>query len=173
MEFVPLPIHGAHGIIGETTSDLRGSLTRVWDKKLIFMDFDVAQSSFVLNPKSMTMRGLHFQIPPYSENKVVQCLSGKVFDVILDLREKSSTFKEHVTLELGPKEKFLGVTVPAGCAHGYLTVEDNSTLIYFMDNEYSPENSRGLFWNDPALSIKWPGVPLFISERDSKWPLLG
>jgi len=172
MDLVPLVINGTFGIIAEFHEDARGSLTRVWDKKSILGNFDLIQSSVVTNPKSKTMRGLHYQSTPFAENKIVKCVSGRVFDVIVDLREESRTYRKHVAIELGPKSDFLGVFIPSGCAHGYLTLEDNSTLIYFMDKEYSPESSRGLFWNDPALSISWPSNPILISERDSKWPTL-
>jgi dTDP-4-dehydrorhamnose 3,5-epimerase len=172
MDLVPLAINGTFGIIAETHEDNRGTLTRVWDKKSILGNFNLVQSSIVVNPISKTMRGLHFQSIPFSENKIVKCISGRVFDVIVDLRQDSSTYKEHVSIELGPSSNYLGVFIPSGCAHGYLTLEDNSTLIYFMDQEYSPEHSRGLYWNDPSLSIKWPSDPTLISERDSKWPKL-
>ena len=169
MEFVPLAIDGVFGIISESNIDSRGSLVRVWDQDSRLKTFNLVQSSFVLNPQRHTLRGLHFQSSPYSENKIVQCVSGKVFDVIVDLREESETFREHLEVILGPDETFIGVLIPVGCAHGYLTLEDNTSLIYFMDKEYFPESAQGLIWNDPLLSIKWPNQPKLISERDSKW----
>ena len=172
MEFIPLAISGALGIISESHSDSRGSLTRVWDTKSPLGNFNLVQSSLVLNPKAKTLRGLHFQTFPFSENKVIECVSGKVFDVIIDLRPESSTYKRQLAIHLGPDEKFIGIHVPAGCAHGYLTLEENSTLIYFMDREYSVKNSQGLLWNDPFLSIHWPSEPALISEQDSSWPSL-
>ena len=172
MGIIPLNIEGAFGITGKPHSDFRGSLTRVWDSSLLFGSFNLVESSIVLNPTSGILRGMHYQKAPYSENKIVECVSGKVFDVIIDLREESNTYKKHLEILLGPKESFLGMFVPSGCAHGYLTLEENSTLIYFMDKEYSPENSSGLIWNDPILSINWPSEPILISERDSKWPVL-
>ena len=172
MEIVSLAINDTFGIVVDSHEDTRGSLTRVWDKYSILGNFDLIQSSIAINPKSKTLRGLHFQSTPFSENKIVQCVSGKVFDVIVDLRKESSTYKQHITIEIGPSANFIGVYIPSGCAHGYLTLEDNSTLIYFMDREFSPENSCGLFWNDPALSINWPSDPVLISERDLTWPNL-
>jgi dTDP-4-dehydrorhamnose 3,5-epimerase len=172
VKFVPLAIEGALGVIGDSHADARGSLTRVWDTNSLLGNFDLVQSSIVLNPEPRTLRGIHFQTPPFSENKVVECVSGKVFDVIVDLRKESSTYRKYLGLNLGPSENYLGIFVPAGCAHGYLTLEENSTLIYFMDREYSPENAQGLCWNDPVLSINWPNKPALISERDLKWPML-
>lgn len=169
MEFVPLAIDGVFGIISESNMDSRGLLIRVWDKDSPLENFKLAQSSYVLNPQKNTLRGLHFQSSPHSENKVVECVSGKVFDVIVDLREKSETFREHLEVSLGPDETFIGVLIPAGCAHGYLTLKENTSLIYFMDKEYFAESAQGLLWNDPLLSINWPHQPELISERDSKW----
>ncbi len=172
MEFVPLEIDGVFGIKSETSIDSRGSFTRVWDKSSPLGDFNLIQSSFVLNPLKNTLRGLHYQTYPYSENKVVQCISGKVFDVIVDLREESKSFRKHLEVSLGPNENFLGVLIPIGCAHGYITLEENTSLLYFMDKEFCPESARGLFWNDPLLGINWPTEPDLISERDSKWQRL-
>ena len=135
----------------------------------MFDYFNFVQYSFVLYPHKNTLRGLHYQNYPHSENKVVQCVSGKVFDVIVDLRENSETFREHLEVCLGPDETFIGVLIPVGCAHGYLTLEENTSLIYFMDKEYFPESAQGLLWDDPLLGINWPTQPDLISERDSKW----
>jgi dTDP-4-dehydrorhamnose 3,5-epimerase len=172
MEFIPLEIEGAFGIIEEPQLDSRGSLTRIWDSNSVLGEFKLNQSSIVMNPKLGTLRGLHYQSEPFSESKVVECVSGKVFDVIVDLREESSTYRKHLEVMLGPTETYLGLFVPPGCAHGYQTLEENSTLVYFMDQEHSPENSHGINWNDPTLSINWPQSPSLVSERDSKWPLL-
>lgn len=170
MEFIPLAISGALGIIGESHPDSRGSLTRIWDANSELRIFNLVQASVVLNPKAKTLRGIHFQTYPFSENKVIECVSGRVFDVIIDLRPESITYKRQLSIHLGPNDKFIGIHVPAGCAHGYLTLEADSTLIYFMDKEYSPKNSRGFLWNDPVLSINWPSEPVFISEQDRTWP---
>ena len=172
MEFIPLEIEGAFGIIEEPQLDSRGSLTRIWDSNSVLGEFKLNQSSIVMTPKLGTLRGLHYQSEPFSESKVVECVSGKVFDVIVDLREGSSTYRKHLEVMLGPTETYLGLFVPPGCAHGYQTLEENSTLVYFMDREHSQENSHGIYWNDPTLSINWPRVPSLVSERDSKWPLL-
>ena len=110
---------------------------------------------------------------PFSENKIVECISGKVFDVVVDLRMESHTYGKHLEIEIGPLESHIGLFIPAGFAHGYLTLETDSTLIYFMDKEYSAENSAGLLWRDPNLSINWPFEPSLISERDLQWPCLG
>jgi dTDP-4-dehydrorhamnose 3,5-epimerase len=170
MKFEPLTIEGVYGIASKPYKDFRGELTRIWDENSILSKFNLSQSSIVSNPTMGTLRGIHFQAPPFSENKIVECLSGKVFDVVVDLRVDSPSYGSCLELLLGPLQTFLGVVVPAGCAHGYLTLEPDTTLIYFMDKEYSPENSMGLHWDDPKLSIKWPINPLLISAQDSSWP---
>ena len=172
MEFIPLQIDGLYGIIEETKSDLRGTLTRVWESHSILEGFNLTQTTIVTNPTKGTLRGIHYQSEPFSENKIVECISGKVFDVVVDLRKNSITHGRHFAVEIGPLETYLGLLIPAGCAHGYLTLEMSSTLVYFMDREYSVENSNGLLWCDPTLSITWPGNPVLISEQDLNWPQL-
>lgn len=170
MLFEPLGIDGVYGILSKPNVDPRGELRRVWDKHSVLADFKLCQASVVFNPTLGTLRGLHFQLEPFSEKKVVECLSGRAFDVIVDLRLDSPSYGNHVELLLGPGQNFLGAVVPAGCAHGYLTLEPETSLIYFMDKEYSPENASGLLWNDPKLSIKWPMNPTLLSAQDSTWP---
>jgi dTDP-4-dehydrorhamnose 3,5-epimerase len=169
MLFTPLGIDGVFGITEPTKSDFRGALTRVWDIDSQLKSFDLNQSSVVTNPTAGTLRGLHYQTEPFSENKIVECITGTVFDVILDLRKDSATQGNHLAYEIGPTSQFLGLFIPAGCAHGYLTLETNSTLIYFMDREFSPMHSHGVLWNDPRLSILWPSDPILISEQDKGW----
>jgi dTDP-4-dehydrorhamnose 3,5-epimerase len=171
MLFVPLEIDGVFGIIEPTKSDNRGSLTRVWDVNTSLSEFKLVQSSFVTNPKLGTLRGLHYQEEPHSENKIILCVTGRVFDVILDLRVDSKTNGNYVSHEIGPHCEFLGLFAPKGCAHGYLTIESDSSIVYFMDQEYLAELTRGLRWNDPKFSIRWPSNPLLISERDANWKL--
>lgn len=169
MKFVPLEIEGVRGIVGQAQSDSRGHLIRVWDTSTILKDFGLKQASVVTNPLEGTLRGLHFQTSPFSENKVVQCISGKVFDVIVDIRHQSKTYGQHLGLILGPSEPYFGLIVPAGCAHGYLTLENNSTLVYFMDKVHSREHAKGLKWNDTKLGISWPRIPKLVSAQDMTW----
>lgn len=171
MKFTPLVIAGAFGIIEPPTTDFRGSLLRIWDVNTQPGSFEINQSSLTHNPKAGTLRGMHYQAEPYMENKVVMCVGGKVFDVILDLREDSITFGMNSSFEIGPNSNYLGLLVPAGCAHGYLTLENDSTILYFMDKSYSEEHSSGVLWNDPKFSIDWPSTPVLISERDANWPI--
>jgi dTDP-4-dehydrorhamnose 3,5-epimerase len=170
IEFIKLQIESAFAITYKPIGDERGSLTRIWEESSDIGKLKLCEASLVVNPKDRTLRGLHFQSAPFSENKVIQCIQGKVFDVIVDLRRDSPTYKKHTSVEIGADCRFQGVFVPSGCAHGYLTLTPNSTLIYFMDNVYSPLHASGIRWNDPLLDIKWPVLPNLISEKDLNWP---
>ena len=170
IKFTSLQIQTSLAVTSETIFDNRGSITRIWEENSVLTAFKLSQASIVSNPVTGTFRGLHYQSEPYSENKLIQCVSGKVFDLILDLRKDSSTYKKLIEIEIGPECVYQGLFVPAGCAHGYLTLEPNSTLIYFMDKAYSPENSQGIRWNDPKLLINLPCEPTLVSQQDLQWP---
>lgn len=145
-------------------NDERGSFQRLWDagsSKVLWK-----QASFVENLSKGTLRGLHFQENPYSEQKIVTCVKGKIFDVIVDMRKDSENYLKHFTFVLGSNEKFNSILVPKGFAHGYLTLEDNVQLFYMMDEFFSPNHASGIRWDDPALSIQWPITPILISEKD-------
>ena len=172
MNFTSLEIQNSLAVTLGTKLDDRGSLTRIWEENSVLKAFKLTQASIVNNPVTGTLRGLHYQSEPFSENKFIQCVSGKVFDLILDLRKDSVTYKKHIGIEIGFGCTYQGLFVPAGCAHGYLTLEPNSTLIYFMDKAYSPENSKGVRWNDPKLLMTWPYKPTLISQQDLQWPEL-
>jgi len=172
IEVIPLRIEGVFGLATNQKQDERGTLTRLWEENLTQSKFSIKQISIVTNPKPLTLRGLHFQTSPYSENKIIYCISGKIFEVVLDLRIHSKTYGEHLTVETGLTSDLQGLVVPIDCAHGYLTLAPNSSLIYFIDNFYSAESARGVLWNDPNLEINWPANPSVISKRDSSWPQL-
>lgn len=172
MYLAPLEILGVLGIQTSLSSDERGYFLRVWDAGDFKDHIELTQASAASNTRAMTLRGLHFQATPNSETKVVQCVSGSVFDVAVDLREDSITYGMYLARKIGPSEELQGLLIPKGFAHGYLTLEAESTLIYFMDHPYAPESARGIVWNDPSLQIAWPSQPQVISERDKNFPLL-
>lgn len=170
IKFVPLKIEGSFGLVCKSVSDTRGTLTRIWENYLTSTKFSFEQVSIVTNPTIFTLRGLHYQKFPFSETKIIQCIDGKVFDVILDLRKESNSYGKHITQEIGPSSDYQGLVVPSGCAHGYMTLQANSTLIYFIDNIYSAKNSYGVLWSDQNLKIEWPSMPAVISKQDLNWP---
>lgn len=170
MELEPLNFAGVFGIKSSSSFDERGSFLRVWDSEHLSKQFALNQASVANNPEARTLRGLHFQRDPHTETKVVQCISGSVFDVIVDLRKDSSSYGKNLSIRIGSKEIYQGIVVPKGFAHGYLTLESNSSLLYFMDNPYVSDSAEGLVWNDPSLQIKWPYEPQIISDRDRSFP---
>lgn len=172
MELESLEIAGVFGIKTSTSFDDRGSFLRVWDVDNFREQIELVQASVANNPYPRTLRGLHFQTHPYSETKVVQCVLGSVFDVVVDLRRSSSTYGKHLSIRMGSKEMYQGIVVPKGFAHGYLTLEAHSTLLYFVDSPYVPESSKGIVWNDPILQISWPLEPKIISDRDKNFPVM-
>ena len=171
MKFTALEIQNCSAFTSDLISDSRGSLSRIWEENSIFSAFETIEASIVSNPTLGTLRGLHFQNSPHDENKIVQCIGGKAFDVVLDIRKESDTYRKYVGLEIGPKCRFQGLFVPAGCAHGYLTLEPDTSLIYFMDSAYSPEASNGIRWDDPNWMISWPIKPSLVSQQDLDWPV--
>ena len=165
-----LDISGAFAFSVEKNADERGSLIRIFDSDELFPEFKVVQSSYVENPIEGTLRGLHFQSGEFAESKIIHCVGGKIFDVLVDLREESPTFGNFVSVTLGNKEEFQGMYVPKNIAHGYLTLSKDVKLIYLMDTKFNKANSSGIVWNDKSLNISWPSNPLMISAKDIKLP---
>lgn len=156
----------------EPRSDERGFFARSWCQK----EFDdlglnpkVVQCSVSFNVRKGTLRGLHYQGAPYQEAKLVRCTKGAIYDVVLDLRTQSPTFRDWVAITLTAADRNM-VYVPEGCAHGFLTLEDNTEVFYQMSEAYHEELSRGVRWNDPAFQIVWPEKVEVISERDRTYP---
>jgi dTDP-4-dehydrorhamnose 3,5-epimerase len=170
LKFVPLEIEGSYGIINKQISDGRGSIIRLWEDNSLLTGFSLTEASLVTNPVAGTLRGIHYQKKPFDENKIVECVQGRIFDVIVDLRRNSKNATRKIEIEIGPQCTYQGLVIPKGCAHGYLTMEPQSNLVYFMDNIYSPENSCGIVWNDVQIGINWPSKPVLISEQDLNWP---
>ena len=128
------------------------------------------ETSFVqvnnsLSTKKGTLRGLHYQLAPREEVKLVRCIRGAVFDLLLDLRPNSATYKQHYGLELNQENRTM-LYIPKGCAHGFMTITTDSELLYLVSEYYSKELERGVRWNDPAFNIQWPQIPEVLSERD-------
>jgi dTDP-4-dehydrorhamnose 3,5-epimerase len=117
------------------------------------------------------LRGLHYQKDPHAQGKLVQCLRGKIFDVAVDMRRNSPTFKRWVSAELSEENGFM-LYVPPGFAHGFIVISDSADVMYKCTKEYSPENDRGIIWNDPDINIRWPVSNPLLSEKDMRHPLL-
>jgi len=172
MKFRETKLPGVFTIDLELHSDERGFFARSWCQKE-FLDHglngNLVQCSVSLNSKKGTLRGMHYQAAPFAETKVVRCTAGSIYDVILDLRRQSPTFKQWFGAELRATKR-RSLYVPEGCAHGFVTLADDSEVLYQMSEFYHPESSHGVRWNDPAFQIDWPQEIAVISERDRTYP---
>lgn len=174
LEFRQTPLAGAFVIVPVSHDDERGSFGRLFDEALFReqgLDPSLAQASFSYNVAARTLRGMHFQREPWTETKLVRCTRGRVFDVVADLRAGSPTRLGWFGVELDEHTRN-AIYVPAGFAHGFLTLTPHAELHYQISRPYHPDSSAGLRWDDPALAIRWPARPLVISERDATYPLL-
>jgi len=173
MNFKQLSISGAYIIKPDVFSDERGAFRRPFCSDTFkdnSIDNKVVQTNISENFKKHTLRGFHYQVEPYSEAKTITCVSGSVYDVIVDLRHQSETYLDWEAVSL-TKENRYSLHVPKGCANSFLTLEDDTTMVYFMSSNYNIKYERGLRYNDPTFKFNWPiNEPKFISEKDSMWP---
>ena len=170
----PTVIAGAWVLTNVIPVDRRGSFTKFYSEQVMQendLDFKIAQVNFSVSEKKGTTRGLHFQTPPFCEKKIVTCVRGRVFDVIVDLRRGSRTFLKHVSIELGAGSG-KSLFIPAGCAHGYQVLEGPSEMLYAHSQEYRPDFESGVNPLDPLLQISWPLNIEIISDRDRSFPHL-
>jgi dTDP-4-dehydrorhamnose 3,5-epimerase len=174
MKFLETKLKGAYIIELEPRRDDRGLFARTFCKREfaeINHTKEFVQFNHSLSVQKGTLRGMHFQVPPTAEIKLIRCIRGKVYDVIIDIRSGSPTFHQHIGVILS-EENMNMIYVPEGFAHGFQTLEDNTQLIYHHTNYYTPENERGISFRDPAINIKWPLVPENLSEKDQKYPYI-
>lgn len=174
LEFRETPLAGAFLIVPVSRVDERGSFGRLFDEALFRergLDPSLAQASFSYNVAARTLRGMHYQREPWAETKLVRCTRGGVFDVIVDLRAGSPTRLRWFGVELDEQSRN-AIYVPAGFAHGFLTLTPHAEMHYQISRPYNPDHSAGLRWDDPVLSIHWPADPVVISKRDETYPLL-
>ena len=172
MKFRETKISGVFEICLEPHTDERGFFARTWCQKEFAghgLNSRLVQCNISRNARKGTLRGMHFQEAPFSETKVVRCTRGAVYDVVIDLRPQSRTFKDWIAVTL-TEETANSVYIPDGCAHGFLTLTDGADVFYQMSEFYKPEAARGVRWNDPAFGIHWPADVMVISERDQSYP---
>lgn len=171
MRFVETPLKETYIIQLEKHEDIRGFFARTFDIndfKEHNIDFNIVQTGISYNKKKGTLRGMHYQDIPYPEEKIVQCIKGSIYDVVLDLRSYSDTFGKWFVFNLSDLNNLI-LYIPIGIAHGYQTLEDNTTVLYFMNEEYHPECAKTILWNDPKYSIEWKLIPSIMSDRDSSY----
>jgi dTDP-4-dehydrorhamnose 3,5-epimerase len=172
MIFTETKLKGAFIIEPERLEDERGFFARIFDQK----EFEahglnprVVQCNVSFNKKKGTLRGMHYQIVPYQEAKLVCCIKGAIYDVALDLRPSSTTFKQWIGVELTATNRRM-LYVPEGFAHGFETLKNDTEVFYQMSEFYHPESARGVRWNDPAFGIVWPDDIRVISDKDRQYP---
>ena len=174
MKYTETPIKGAYIIELEPFHDNRGLFARTFCKRefeKIGHKKEFVQFNHSVTLHKGTMRGMHYQVPPGSEIKLIRCIRGKVFDVIIDLRCESPTFLKYFTAELGELNMKM-IYVPEGFAHGFQTLENNSQLIYHHTQYYNSSDERGIRYNDPAINVNWPLDPVNITDKDKNYPLI-
>ncbi len=168
MTFHETKLKGVFEIHLERKPDERGFFARSWCQKEFEsngLNPKLVQCSISFNARRGTLRGMHYQVAPYQEAKLIRCTSGGIYDVVVDLRPDSVTFKNWIAVVLTAANHHM-VYVPEGCGHGFLTLEDDTEVFYQMSEFYNSEAARGVRWNDPAFGISWPEEVKVISERD-------
>ena len=172
MIFKETLLEGVFVIELELIRDNRGFFARTFCqkefKKKGLSDI-ILQCSTSFNKKKVTLRGMHYQSEPYAEPKIVLCTNGAIYDVVVDLRKNSSTYKKWVANELNMKSQKM-IYIPKGCAHGFQTLEDNTEVFYQMSEFYHPEYAKGIRWDDVAFNIQWPLPISVISQKDLSYP---
>ena len=172
MTFEPTAIPGVFVVHPERFEDERGYFARTWAGDELAargLTPGVAQCSTSFNTSAGTLRGLHYQASPHAEAKLVRCTRGRIFDVAVDLRPGSPTFRQWTARELD-SESGVALYIPEGCAHGFLTLEDACDVFYMVSAPYVPAAGRGVRWDDPAFGIEWPADVRVINERDASYP---
>lgn len=172
MRFSTTAVDGVLLIDLDAAEDARGFFART------FCEEEFARAGLSLRPRqinlshnrdALTLRGLHYQAAPHEEAKIVHCVRGRVFDVAVDLRPASATYRRWAAAELAPEARRM-LYIPPGCAHGFLTLEADSDILYVMGTAFVSDAARGVRWNDPAFGIDWPNTPRVLSERDAGYP---
>jgi dTDP-4-dehydrorhamnose 3,5-epimerase len=174
MNFTEAPLRGAYIVDMTLMEDERGFFARSFCAEEFTkrgMAAHLRQCSVSFNARKGTLRGLHFQAAPHDEEKLVRCTGGALFDVMVDLRPESPTYRQWFGIEL-TAANHRSLYIPKGFAHGFITLADDTEVLYMISVPYAPGFAKGLRWSDPALGIRWPLTPAVISTRDAEYPLL-
>lgn len=172
MKFIESVLPGVFVIQSEPIEDERGFFSRTFcvsEFEAHGLNPRLVQCSISWNRHAGTLRGMHYQLPPHVEAKLVRCTRGAIFDVVVDLRQGSPTFRQWFGTELTAENR-LALYVPEGCAHGFQTLADDTEVLYQISEFFHPESARGVRWDDPAFAIRWPAGERIVSARDSAWP---
>ena len=172
MIFAETELPGAYVVELEKREDDRGFFARSWCEREFRehnLNARTVQCNISFNKQKGTLRGMHYQVAPAAEAKLIRCTQGAIYDVIIDLRRESATFKRYLGVILAAKNHKM-LYVPEGFAHGFQAVEDNSEVFYQMSEYYAPQHARGVRWNDPAFGIDWPIIEPIMVDRDRNYP---
>lgn len=172
MIFTETPLPGAFIITLEKREDERGFFARAFCQNEFRehgLNPQLAQCNISFSKTAATLRGMHFQAAPHREAKLIHCIRGSIYDIIIDLRPGSVTYGRHVSAVLTAAEHNM-IYVPEGFAHGFITLVEETEVFYQMSEFHAPEAARGFRWNDPAFTLEWPRTPAVISERDAAYP---
>jgi dTDP-4-dehydrorhamnose 3,5-epimerase len=170
--FQETSLKGVYIVDVDRRADARGFFARTWcqkEAKELGLNPEVAQCNVSFNARRGTLRGLHYQVAPHQEAKLVRCTMGAIFDVAVDLRRDSPTYRQYFGQVLTADSR-RSLYIPEDFAHGFLTLEDATEVAYQMSRMYAPEASRGIRWDDPAFAIEWPSRPEVMSDRDRHYP---
>ncbi|MGV1099884.1 dTDP-4-dehydrorhamnose 3,5-epimerase [Thiovibrio sp. JS02] len=171
MLFVETPLRGAYVIDIEPVNDERGFFARSWCRRefeALGLNPRLVQCNISFNRKKGTLRGMHYQVAPHAEAKLVRCTQGAIYDVIVDLRPDSLNYRKWFSCELTAENRRM-LYVPEGFAHGFQTLQDNTEVFYQMSECYFPESARGFRWDDPSFAIGWPEAGRIISPKDLQY----
>ena len=172
MTFLETALPGVFIVEPQPVPDVRGFFARTWSPQSarargLAVRFE--HSSVSANIRKGTLRGMHYQAPPFAETKLVRCTRGAIYDVAVDLRPKSPAYRRWVAAEL-TADNHRALFIPAGCAHGFQTLTPDAEVLYMIDAPYSAEHGRGVRWNDPAFAIEWPEDERTMNDRDRQYP---
>ena len=171
MKFIKTKLDSGFVVEVEKSDDERGFFSNIWDKKKFQennLNINLTECNIAFTKKKGTIRGLHYQLPPYEGAKLVRCAKGKIWDVTVDLRPTSKTYKQWTSIEMSPDNNKLSY-IPEGCAHGYQTLEDNTEVFYLMSQVYNLDYERGVKYSDLTFKISFPHNVTAISKKDASW----
>jgi len=172
--FTETSLPGAYLVDLVPSSDVRGFFARSYSAQEFAaqgLGPELRECSVSYNARKATLRGMHYQIAPHEEHKLVRCTAGAIFDVIVDLRPASGHYRRWFGTEINADNR-RALFIPPGFAHGFVTLADHSEVLYMISIAHSPAHARGVRWNDPSLGIEWPLQPRVIAPRDAEYPLL-
>tara|TARA_B110000003_G_C16614884_1_gene520928 strand:- start:410 stop:940 length:531 start_codon:yes stop_codon:yes gene_type:complete len=172
MKFNSTDIDGLYYVDIDRLEDERGFFGRAFcsqEFEKINLDSEVCQANISYNHSAGTLRGMHYQKSPYQESKFIRCIKGSIYDVVIDLRKNSPTYCHWFGIELNDKNR-TALFVPKDFAHGFVTLADDTEVIYLVSQSYVPNAEKGIRWDDPFFAIDWPISPSLVSSKDAQWP---